>query len=76
MPVPLREGLVDYLVESVKREHRAQDQAGYFRLSGAHYVPTLKGALIMTWKLLPPLSWHLKSKRDREARALLTELGV
>ena len=75
-PSPAREGLVQYLVASVQREHRAQEEAGYFRLSGENFVPTLKGAFLMTWKLLPPLSLLLGWSRERRGRALLAELGL
>jgi len=52
-------------------------QTGYYALDGSreYYVPTLKGAFFMTWKLLPPFKQIQKYRKDRLADRTLQELG-
>jgi hypothetical protein len=40
------------------------------------YRPTVKGAILMTWKLLPPVSWVMRWRRSVHNRTLLAELGL
>lgn len=51
--------------------------AGYYTLdpSRQQYVPTLKGAFLMTYRLLPPFKQIQKFQRDRLAERALRELG-
>jgi hypothetical protein len=50
--------------------------AGYFRLVGADYRPTLRGALLMTWRLLAPLKQLTRRESRRRAAPLVARLGV
>ncbi len=52
-------------------------QAGYFVLDEQQqrYVPTWKGAYLMTYNLLPPFKQIRKFRRDRLADRTLRELG-
>jgi hypothetical protein len=51
--------------------------AGYYSLDETRqrYVPTLKGAFLMTYRLLPPFKQIQKFRRDRLAERTLRELG-
>lgn len=51
--------------------------AGYYSIDQARelYVPTLKGAFLMTYRLLPPFKQIQKLRRDRLAERTLRELG-
>lgn len=59
-------------------EYRAQVAAGYFRFDerARRFRPTLKGAYLMTWKMLPPFATLRKRRLRREARELLREIGM
>lgn len=52
-------------------------RAGYYTLdpAGQQYVPTLKGAFLMTYRLLRPFKQIQRRKRDRLAERTLRELG-
>jgi hypothetical protein len=52
-------------------------KAGYYTLneSQQRYVPTLKGAFFMTYRLLPPFKQIQKQNRDQLAERTLYELG-
>jgi hypothetical protein len=52
-------------------------RAGYYSFDSNRpgYRPTLKGAYIMTWRLLWPLKQSRPRERDRRADAALRELG-
>ena len=52
-------------------------RAGYYSLDETRqrYVPTLKGAFFMTYRLLPPFKQIQKFRRDRLAERTLRELG-
>ena len=51
--------------------------AGYYSLDAARqqYSPTLKGAYLMSYRLLPPFRQIQKFRRDRQAERALRELG-
>jgi hypothetical protein len=51
--------------------------AGYYSLdlTRQQYVPTLKGAFLMTYRLLPPFKQIQRFQRDRAAERTLRELG-
>lgn len=51
--------------------------AGYYSLdqTRAKYVPTLKGAFLMTYRLLPPFKQIQRLRRDRLTERSLRELG-
>jgi len=52
-------------------------EAGYFSLDQTRqkYIPTMKGAILMTYRLLPPFKQIQKFRRDRLAERNLRELG-
>ncbi|HSZ55572.1 MAG TPA: hypothetical protein VK797_07935 [Tepidisphaeraceae bacterium] len=52
-------------------------RAGYYWLdpTGQKYVPTIMGAYLMTYRLLPPFKQIQKLNRDRLAERTLRELG-
>jgi hypothetical protein len=41
---------------------------------GEAFVPTLRGAYLMTWGQLPPVSWVRKLRIGRHAARLLAEV--
>jgi hypothetical protein len=52
-------------------------RAGYYVLDPMreYYVPTLKGAFLMTYRLLPPFKQIQKTRKDRRADRALRESG-
>jgi hypothetical protein len=52
-------------------------RAGYYSLDESHqqYVPTLKGAFFMTYRLLPPFKQIQKFRRNQLAERALHQLG-
>ena len=59
-------------------EFRAQVAAGSFRFDERtrRFRPTLKGAYLMTWKLLPPFATLRKQRLRQQARERLREIGM
>lgn len=57
--------------------YRKQERTGYLTFSeeGGCWRPTVKGAYLMTWSQLWPMSAILKHRIRREAQRLLRELG-
>lgn len=68
---------VTLLRNSIRREMEGQVRTGFFQLDPAQncYVPTWKGAYLMTWKMLPPVKQLRRALRDRRDRGLIRELG-
>jgi hypothetical protein len=66
-----------YIAWTMGDELEAAAKDGYLRLngSGSHYVATIKGAYLMTWKQLQPFKFLLARARDRRARRILAEAG-
>jgi hypothetical protein len=60
------------------REVAGQIATGYFRLDGGAnaYRPTAKGALLMTWKSLPPWKMVIQARARRRAAMLLSTFGL
>ncbi len=52
-------------------------KAGYYSIdeAGENYVLTLKGAYLMTYRMLPPFKEIAETRKDRLADRLLRELG-
>jgi hypothetical protein len=67
-----------YLSADTFRQMSRQVEAGYFRLNRARqtFQRTLKGAVLMTWKLLPPFRPLLVARQERRAATLLREIGL
>ncbi|HKG91556.1 MAG TPA: hypothetical protein VKA84_06690 [Gemmatimonadaceae bacterium] len=65
------------LAEGMVREMEGQVAAGYLWKDAAAraYRPTLKGAVLMCWKLLPPAAGLRRAAGRRRAAKLLRELG-
>lgn len=65
---------VDYLTENVfQKEYEELARRGWLVKSAGrdYYQPTVKGAYLMTWGLLPPMKWiRLAGMRHRENRIL------
>jgi hypothetical protein len=65
----------------MRDEHRQTYErlikAGYYTLdpTGQSYVPTIKGAYFMTYRLLPPFKQIQKLRKDRLAERTLRECG-
>ncbi len=76
--IPARDELERFLRTGMEKEVAAQVAAGYLYLDASAdcYRPTWKGALLMTWKLVWPVSAIRRSRRDRRAAELVQELGV
>jgi hypothetical protein len=70
-------GEPDFLRAEHRRELRRVADAGYFWLDepAGKYRPTLKGAYLMTWRLLWPLKGLRAAARRRKARRELQRLG-
>ena len=67
-----------YLVDSMLREFSDQVAAGYLQLdeSANAYRPTIKGALLMTWKMVAPISTIRMRRARKRAAQLIEQLGV
>lgn len=68
--------VVKYLHENAfKKAYEEQVQRGWLKLEagGANYWPTVKGAYLMTWGLLPPMKWFRMAKLKKQEQAILTE---
>lgn len=67
-----------YLSGLMIREMEQQIPLGYLRLdrSANAYRPTWRGAALMCWKLLPPVSTLRRARTRRREEQLLAELGI
>ncbi len=67
-----------FLAESILREFEEQTRTGYLRhdASADAYRPTVKGAILMTWKQVPPISTIRMRRVRRRAAMLIAALGV
>jgi hypothetical protein len=67
-----------FLADAYNVEHRWQVEAGYYRFDdkARRFRPTLKGAFLMTWKLLPPMAQLRRAALRKRARALLEQIGM
>lgn len=75
LPAPGQE--VAHLRASWTKDLERQADVGYMQLdaAGGVYRPTLPGAFLMTWKLLPPVSWIRRLRMKREAGEILRLLS-
>lgn len=67
-----------YLQEAAFREsYEAAEEAGYIRLDfgGEHFVPTVKGAFLMTWRELWPWKMIREQQMRTTERKVLERLG-
>lgn len=67
-----------FLADIMDAEHRTQAEAGYYRFDEAarRWRPTLRGAFVMTWRLLPPFKQIITAGVRRRARAVLNEIAM
>lgn len=65
-----------FLNAILAEEFARQIPAGYLRLdaAGENYRPTVKGACLMTWKIIWPVKQIRMRIRDRKAERLIAEL--
>jgi hypothetical protein len=75
--LPFDESAAEFLQKDWREELERVREAGYVRHRPASrtYRPTIKGACIMTWRLLFPLKQIRNLRRDRKAKAVLQEIG-
>ncbi|NIM47986.1 MAG: hypothetical protein GTN78_00290, partial [Gemmatimonadales bacterium] len=78
MPADHRGDPAGFLSEAMVRELQEQVSTGYLWLDqdAGVFRPTLRGALLMTWKLLPPVSNLRKARLRYRANQILRELGM
>ncbi len=67
-----------FLAEVMDAEHRAQMEAGYYRFDerARRWRPTLRGAFVMTWRMLPPFKQIIKAGVRSRARRALGEIAM
>jgi len=77
-PLPADANLAGRLSEAMTRSMEEQLGTGYMYFDTAEsvYRPTWKGAVLMSWKLLPPWRQIRQTRMGLEATRLLGELGV
>jgi len=65
-----------FLAEVSDAEHRAQMEAGNYRLDERtrRWRPTLRGAFVMTWRMLPPFKQIIRAGVRSRARRALREI--
>ncbi len=78
VPRDISKTLPEYLAGMMRKEMEQQVPLGYLRLDTAAnaYRPTWKGAVLMCWKLLPPVSTIRLALSRRRSAALLARLGL
>jgi len=65
---------VDGLTQAMAEFYQLHVGTGYLSpLEPGLFRPTPKGALFMTWRLLPPLTWIARWKRKRQNAAFLSK---
>jgi hypothetical protein len=66
---------VAYLTRKMTEFYLQHVETGYLQEvePGELFAPTIKGAFLMTWKLLPPMSWIARWRRWEDNRAFLAE---
>src|SRR6266576_722055 len=67
-----------FLAEVMDAEHRAQMEAGYYRFDerARRWRPTLRGAFVMSWRMLPPFKQIIKAGVRSRARRALGEIAM
>jgi hypothetical protein len=67
-----------FLADVADKEYAAQMATGYYRFSEAtrSYRPTLRGAFLMSWKMLPPFKQIAKAGIRARARRTLRDLRM
>ena len=76
LPEEFRQDTKRFAADAVRRELMYQVTTGYLALDdmGEHLRPTMRGATLMTWKMLPPTSWIVAWRIRRRAESLLALL--
>ena len=77
-PPPGEERMADELRGMLRRDLERLMEAGYLRRGGdgVKHRPTWKGAVLMTWGQLWPITWIRRTLRARRNRRMLETLGV
>jgi len=67
-----------FLAEVMDGEYRSQMEAGYYRFDeqARRWRPTLWGAFLMVWKMLPPFKQIAKARIRSRARRILREIAM
>ena len=67
-----------FLAQLYDEAHHWQVEAGYYRFDrkANRYRPTLKGAYLMSWGMLPPFGQLRRAAVRRKAGALLRQIGM
>jgi hypothetical protein len=75
--VPQEQDAIELVRRDTSREYEWLVEAGYHWLDARaeRYRPTLKGAYLMTWKLLPPVKQVRQWLTRRNAARVLREIG-
>ncbi|HET8577520.1 MAG TPA: hypothetical protein VFO18_10505 [Methylomirabilota bacterium] len=75
-PLPADADMVGRLSDAMTRTMQEQIETGYmyFDADARVYRPTWKGAVLMSWKLLPPFREIRRRRLTRRAQRLLDEL--
>ena len=73
--LPPEGGEVDYLSSALVEDYERQCSLGmlYLDRAAAAYRPTLKGAFLMTWGMLPPMKQIRSAKMNRTAERRLDQ---
>jgi len=59
-----------YLRRIWREGFEEQSKFGRYARDGKRFVPTFKGAYLMTWALLPPMSWVRRSQMNARAQKI------
>lgn len=78
MPVPPHDDLVRVVRDDIVSEMESQIETGYLKKTpdGRHFVPTWKGAILMTWKLAWPVGAFRRALRKKRGRRLMHQWGI
>jgi len=59
-----------YLRRTWRESFEKQAKFGRFTRDGERFAPTFKGAYLMTWALLPPMSWVRRNQMSARAQKI------
>ena len=77
-PLPEPDQWAEEIRRGLTLELTEQLDTGYLKMDASQefFVPTWKGAYLMTWKLLWPISQMRRTSRRKKARDLLSQCGI
>jgi len=62
-----------YYRRTWRESFEEQSKFGRYARDGERFVPTFKGAYLMTWGLLPPMSWVRRGQMNGRAQKIVSE---